>query len=467
MDSGNPLPPISKAKALLFGAILLVLLVLVPLLALELMVRALGWHVPDDPYINFGRANSFFEDFVEEGVAYKKVAGRDLYNEKELTFTAKKPAGVFRVFCLGGSASAGWPHPDGESYSDYLEQALYRAYPDRKIEILNVSAHAYAAYRVRMIFEEVLALEPDLFVIYSGNNEFIERRVYAEARWYDPIARLASRSTAYRLLRGTPPFSGLFPVSTLDAGERGGVAYEQWSKIERVPLVLKTDPAQYRKVLEHYEFSISSMVQAAMEKNIPVILLTVPVNTRDWRPNVSVNGVRADEWRRYYQAGRAALLRGESGRAVEALNTAAELDPGHAATHYELGLALEHTGRMTDANERYDRARDLDANPFRALSSQNDIVRRIAQRFSNVQLVDADRLFREAAAPRAPGFDLFLDYVHPSRKGNVILAKGVFEAMAAAGVLGPANVAFEYEPERGEDGIISKPPMTRVFSAFS
>jgi tetratricopeptide (TPR) repeat protein len=449
----NSSVPISRAKARLFGAILLVLLVAVPLAALELMVRGLGWQVPNDPFISFGRTTSFFHDFVEDGVAYKKVVNRELYAERELTFPAKKQAGVFRVFFLGGSASAGWPHPDGEAYSDYLEQALFRAYPDRKFEILNVSAHAYAAYRVRLIFEEVIGLEPDLLVIYSGNNEFIERRNYAvEPRWYDALASFANRSMTYRLVRGSPLVSGFFPASTLNAGERGEVAYEQWSKIEKLPLALRTDENQYRKLREHYEFSISFMAQTAKERGVPVILLTVPTNTRDWQPNVSVNSTgRESAWQQHFRAGRAALLTGDPAKAVDELTAAAQLDPEHAATQYFRGRALEAAGRTGEAHSFYDLARDLDANPFRAPSVLNRILRRIAEAHSNVRLVDADRLFREAAAPHAPGFGLFLDYVHPTRKGNAILAKAVFEAMAS-GKLGPAT--FEYQPERGEDGKI-------------
>jgi len=60
------------------------------------------------------------------------------------------------VFCLGGSASAGWPHPPLETYSAYLERALEKAYPDRRIEMINASAHGFASYRVRAVFDRVV-----------------------------------------------------------------------------------------------------------------------------------------------------------------------------------------------------------------------------------------------------------------------------------------------------------------------
>jgi tetratricopeptide (TPR) repeat protein len=412
------------------------------LVALEVLVRAAGVRTADDPYLQFGRVASFFTDVEIGGKPHKRVIARDLYREREVTFAVNKAAGTFRIFCIGSSASAGWPHPANETYSAYLTTALAKAYPDRAVEVINVSAHAYAAYRQRLILNEVLEHQPDLIIIYSGNNEFIERRHYAvETSWRDSLAAAAEKSRLYKVLRGTLPARVLFRDNTFDAQKRSNVAFEQWSKIEQLPLTLRTDPAQLQKVVQHFEFSIGSMVEAAKARGVPVVLLTVPTNLRHWQPNVSVASVRGErevEWRGLYQAGRAALLKGDATRATEALTQAAALDPGHAATHYHLAQALEAGGRFAEAYASYDRARDLDANPFRAISSFNDIIRRIAQRSDNVRLVDAERLFQTASQPHTPGFDLFLDYVHPSVKGNMVLARGVFDAIVGARFIAPA-----------------------------
>ena len=460
-QQGNPSDKMSpetsrRVKSLFFGAVLSLLVLTVPLLALEGLVRALGWQTSDDPYIHFGRVTSFFADEVFDGVEHKEVESRDLYREREVSFPTQKVTGTFRIFCVGGSASAGWPHPEDEIYSEYLENALELAYPRREFEVLNVSADAYAAYRVRLVFQEVLAFQPDLIVIYSGNNEFLEPRLYStRPRWYDPLAALAKRSRAYELIRGSPLGSKWFPESTFGAETRGGVAYEEWSKIEQLPLVLRTDPDQLEKVVEHYAFSITSMVQAAKDKGIPVILLTVPTNLRDWLPNVSVVSAQGDlekAWWKEYLAGRAALLKGSAKLAVEALTQAVGLDGGHAATHYYLGRALEADGRWDEAYARYDRARDLDANPFRAISRFNEIVRLTGKSFDNVKVVDMEAHFRAAGQPHAPGFDLFVDYVHPTKTGNLVLAKNVYDTIVASGLLGPTSAPFQHVPKIKEDG---------------
>jgi len=446
-----------RVKSVFFGAILSLLLLIVPLLALEGLVRAIGWQISDDPYIHFGRVTSFFENEVFDGVEHKEVKSRDLYREREVSFPNKKVTGTFRIFCIGSSASAGWPHPKEEIYSEYLETALELAYPRRDFEVLNVSADAYAAYRNRLIFLEILAFQPDLIVVYTGNNEFLEPRRYStRPRWYDPLAALAKRSRAYELIRGSPLGFRWFPENTLSAQSREGIAYEQWTKIEELPLVLRTDPEQLEKVVEHYEFSITSMLKVAKDKGIPVILLTVPTNLRDWQPNVSVVSAQGEQekaWKKNYLAGRGALLRTDVKLAVEALTQAVSLDKGHAATHYYLGRALEADGRTDEAYASYDRARDLDANPFRAISRFNEIIRRIGKSFDNVKVVDMEAHFRAASHPHAPGFDLFVDYVHPSKKGNLIVAKNVYDTIVAGGLLGPTSAPFQHVPKINEYGM--------------
>jgi tetratricopeptide (TPR) repeat protein len=430
------------------------MLLAAPLLALEAAVRLLGWRTADDPFLHFGRVESFFEDVQIEGEPFKKVKARALYREREVLFSVFKDPGTFRIFCIGSSASAGWPHPPDEIYSAYLESALRAAYPGRNIEIHNVSAHAYAAYRSRLILHEVLTYSPDLVIIYAGNNEFVEPRRYAtEPHWSDTLGAAASHSRVYSLLRGSPLGAWWFPRNTLQPQVVGGVAFEQWSKIERVPIFLRTEEAQFHKVGEHYAFSITSMLEALDDLDVPAILMTLPSNLRDWRPHVSLPTDPAKHaGRPHYLAGKAALLKGESAAALEHLQRAVAVSPEHASSHFHLGRALEAAGRHDEAYDSYVQARDRDANPFRTISFLNDILRGIGQRYPKVRLVDLEKLFRGASAPKTPGFDLILDHVHPTKKGNLVIAKAVFDTIAQAGYLGTPVKPFEHVPEKDEKG---------------
>ncbi len=153
------------------------------------------------------------------------------------------------------------------------------------------------------------------------------------------------------------------------------------------------------------------MVTAAQEKGVPVVLVTVPVNLRDWRPNVSYQPLAGEtlaNWEQQYRNGRRLLWRGDAAGAVQSFSTATQLSPLHAEPHFMLGLALEALHDYDAAFQAYSRARDLDHNPFRAPSDLNRILRRIAGQSGNVSLADAEQVFRDGTAPLAPGFEPLL-----------------------------------------------------------
>jgi hypothetical protein len=61
----------SGVKLFAFRSIFACLLLLLPLMTLEGAVRYLGWKTADDPYLNFGRVQSFFEDVEIEGEPFQ------------------------------------------------------------------------------------------------------------------------------------------------------------------------------------------------------------------------------------------------------------------------------------------------------------------------------------------------------------------------------------------------------------
>lgn len=418
---------------------------------LEAIARlAFAGRVADDAYLNLVDVPSFFAEQEIEGERFFEVTHPEAYRERRIRFPARKAEGTVRIFCLGGSASAGWPHPPAEIYSEYLRRALERSHPDRRFEAINVSAHAYAAYRVRLIFDDVIDFDPDVIVIYSGNNEFLERRSYL--RDWPGLARareIATRSVLFQLLRGAL-VAAILPENSLSAQRRERVRAGVLSKLRRETIALREDPEQFERLKSHYASSIAEMLKGARRRGVPVVLATVPVNLRDWRPNASHDDLPDAErqgWRKSFDAGRAGLLRGDPDEAIRRLEEAIALEPLHAESFFLLARACEAKGDFPTALEHYMRARDLDYNPFRALSHFNQVLREFAATRPHVFLADLEAAFLAASAPRAPGFDLFLDYVHPNQAGNRIIARTLFETLHQPELLGePTGTAhFTYE----------------------
>jgi len=437
----NNTPPVSvsSSKKWAFRLILLIMpLILIGIaeVAIRLFLSA---PTADDPFLNIGAIPEFFEKVSINGVPHYQVSHAQAYRGRNLAFPVTKEPGTIRVFCLGGSASAGWPHPVSEIYNAFLQRALERAYPGRKFEVINASAHAYASYRVRMIFNNVINYDPDLIVIYSGNNEFLEKRTYHTSKEaFDRVARSSRNLRVVRLLEYSVKRL-LNPEGSLSGISREHINFEMWTKVAQVALALREDPEQYEQLKKHYHYNISKMVETAAERNVPVVVLTVPVNLRDWHPNVSLNRLEGDAWaawRKLYFAGRRGLLEGDYAAAEKGFNRALELEPMHAEVTYYLARTYEKQERYAEAAETYIKAKDLDHNPFRAMSDFNVSIKQIADEYPNAYLADVFDAFMKASEPYAPGFNLLLDYVHPRKEGNVLIANTVFDTIVSNELFG-------------------------------
>jgi tetratricopeptide (TPR) repeat protein len=399
------------------------------LLVTELAFRAVsGPNVRQDPYIVFTDSLSVLSKTEINGRERYKFHNPKVYRALNVTFPVRKPPRTVRIFCLGGSAAAGWPHPPEESYPEYLKRYLSLALPDRRFEVHNVAAHAQASYRVRMIFDQVIEADPDLLIVYSGNNEFVEERTYAISGLHGAVQVLATRSLLVQRLRGLTASSWLPDDMTLPGGENKKSARWIWGSALQIANPLHTDPEQFAMVLRHYSYSMEHMQRQARERGVPILFLTVPTNLRDWHPVVSEHGLdsgEADAWKERYEDGRRFLFEGENEAARRSMEEAARLAPAHAATHFYLGRALESLGRGPEALEAYRAAKDFDRNGWRALTVFNDTLRRLGREDEGVGLIDVERVFEQSTEGVAPGFDLFLDYVHPTKTGNLLIARSI------------------------------------------
>ena len=406
-------------------------------------VLALGGVQPlletEDPYVGFsGRAPLFVEGREGRHV----TAGNRLRFFNAQGFDSAKPDGTFRIFCLGGSTTYGRPYDDTTSYCGWLRALLSRADPQRRWEVVNAGGISYASYRVVVIAEELAAYKPDLFVIYTGQNEFLEDRTYSDVTSATgPVARLRallspSRTYAFltrRLKPAEPAFSenhgNLLPaeVATLLDRSLGPDEYER-------------DDGHRVDVYRHFGLNLERMVRIARGAGGDVVLVTPASNLRDCspfksQPQVAESGPRL---RQLGEATRRALATGDLSSALTATEEALAIDDRYADAHYLRGRVLDGLGRKVEARAAYRRAREEDVCPLRAPERTAEIVREVAGRL-DVGLVDFDRLADSVSPDGVPGAGLFLDHVHPTIAGNRRLALEVLDVMTARGWLRPID----------------------------
>jgi tetratricopeptide (TPR) repeat protein len=385
--------------------------------------------------------------FTLDPAGQRYIRTEDHWIPGDQSFVASKPDNGFRVFCLGGSAALGWPHHPRASYPALLETMLRAVLPEVHVEVVNVAGNSYGSHRVRAVFDEIRHYDPDVVLVYSGNNEFVEDVVLGGT---PSASGLTSPSAFLRLsLRA---LGALGPDRPSFDAEHFGPEQLTDNRIAVAfgwPARLRSSAANLPLVVDHYRSNIDAIVRGCRADGTHVLLLTVPVNLREWSPVASNHrtdwtDVDADEWQQAFREGVLALERGEPQAAVAPLQRAVTIDAEHAESWFLLGSARHRLGRVEEARLAFERALRRDAFPVRSMF--NHVLEQVARR-RGVELVDLVGLLEAHAVDGLIGLDVLVDYVHPTVLSNERIAHRVLVALAAGGLL-PSAPAISIESAR-------------------
>jgi len=379
-----------------------------------------------------------------------------------------KPEGVVRTVLVGDSTVYGYhvrPHGTLNRFLDVLLPAA--AGGEAPHQVVALAAPALASGQLLALVELAIAhMEPDLVVVYSGNNE-LRPRVAAAARargagsWW---GRALARLRLYRWLRGDD--AGGDGGGDAGAASRGDDALAEALRVDWLAaradgpafgegLVLRAESrlAPVRAaLLDDYERHLEAMIDACAVAGVPLALCVPVGNGREFGPIAPACSVPLGpaERRRLALDVLAATRRLDAGaldEAEAALDAVEAVDPRLPpllAARARLARARGETARA----RRYDRlALQLDDAPRVAPHDVVERLRIVAAR-RGVPLVDARAVFERAPDPAEPR--LFADHCHPSIYGQYRLAAEIARTVVAHGLLAVAEDAREVLPAYAE-----------------
>lgn len=297
----------------------------------------------------------------------------------------EKPAGTTRIFVLGESAAMGVPEP-AFGLAPQLQAQLRAVRPGEKVEVFNLAVTAINSHVVRDIAAQAVDFDPDLFVIYMGNNEVVGP--------YGPSSVVTAGMPPRWLIRTSLALrtscTGQLLERVIATFRPKGVEFKEWGGMEM--FAGRTVPAEdtrLQAVYANFAANLESILDLAEGRGIKVVLSTVAVNIRDCAPFASAGAKSAEE---AFQRGRAAETRGD----------------------------------LAAARAAYLEALQLDALRFRADARINELIREVAgARTGGVALADASvDLGSDSASSTAPsGRNHFFEHVHLTWEGNFALAR--------------------------------------------
>ncbi len=424
--------PSRWVKPLLFR-VAAVLLGLAVLALVEATLRTFDLARPTsslDPFVGFSRLHPLFER--DAGGVWRTSTARRLYFNDQ-RFPVRKPPQTVRIFCLGGSTVYGRPYVADTAFPEWLRLELQAADPDHRYEVVNCGGISYASYRLVPIVQEVLNYEPDLVVLATGHNEFLEDRTYHDVksrsafrRWLDD--RLYSLRLVQAARRAAETLHLVRPNRTvlsddvrarLDA--RSGYASYHW------------DLAWRRQVAVHFRHSLETMVRLCRSAGVPIVLVNLGCNLRDCPPFKSEHrpGLAPDDeqrWQSLFDAATRLDRQGDYGQALQLYHRAERIDDWYALLSYRMAKCLDRLGRPDQARRYYWQSKENDVCPLRILEPLHRAVFDVAQQ-RHVPVVDVAGRVEQESPDGIPGYDWYVDHVHPTVRGHQLLARLLAEVL--------------------------------------
>lgn len=415
---------------------------LVPLMCLLLLEGALR-------LIGFGYQTTFFIAAEDGWLTTNPKFGWQFHSRQSASsptpvkFAKQKPSGTRRIFVLGESAAAGTPDP-AFSFSRML--ALMYEERGAQVEIINAAMRGVDSHIVRQIAEECATLSPDLFIVYTGNNEMIGLHSPSPGAvtWFKTPAVLAFEDSVKRLKISQLLESALRLRTKTKARQQD----MEYIRQQRLPF---DDPSR-EVVYRNYRANLESICSAATRASAKAIVCSMAVNLRDQPPLQSVHRTgmspsQLDEWNRLYTAGSKAQENQQLTEALRLFRAAAKIDDHFAELLFRQARCEEMAGQFAEAQKSFGAARDWDALQFRSDSRVNGIARDVATRFGTnlVRYVDIEQSFARSALAThgVPGDALFQEHVHFTFTGDHLLASTLLPEVSLVLGLSPAATLIQ------------------------
>lgn len=402
-----------------------VALPLAGLLALELVLRVVGYGYPTSFFLKTTANGQPM--FVENQQFSRRYFPPGLERTPQpVMFPTVKPPNTIRIFVLGESAAMGDPEP-AYGFPRILEVLLRDAMPGKKIEVINAAVTAINSHVVREIAKDCADKQGDYWIIYMGNNEVVGP-FGAGTVFGQQVPNLAfiRANIALKSTRLGQLFDALLGKLTRHASTPAA-----WEGME---MFLKQQVAQddprLGRVYAHFEVNLRDILRLGGKSGAKVIVSSVASNLKDCAPFASLHrpgfaDAQRAEWERHYESGITHERATNYTAAMASYQAAATLDDRYAELHFRMGRCLWLNKNFPEARRSFEKAQDLDGLRFRADERIKGSVAYVLSDFHErgVAYVGSDDLPGNIGDGEIPGDELFYEHVHFNFTGNYLLAR--------------------------------------------
>ncbi|MCX7001807.1 MAG: hypothetical protein NTV22_00875, partial [bacterium] len=292
------------------------------------------------------------------------------------TLVMPKPPDTVRIFLIGESAAKGYPQPRNLGMGAFLEQMLSSVWTGRHVEVISLGTTAVASFPLVYQVRDALRFAPDLFIFYTGNNEFFGAYGTGSINAVGTLPPAMQR--VLRAARGLAIVQALGAVLHPKNNEDRTLMEQMIGRT-----FIAADSPLRRAAARNLAENLGAMLDQLAAAKVPAMVCTTAGNEADLAPLGTDDVTGLDTAQQQQLAALLerglALLAQQPGAAAEQFRAAVRLAPRHARARFLLGRALAAVGDRAGAQTAYLAARDLDTLPWRPVSQTEQALRTVAR----------------------------------------------------------------------------------------
>lgn len=317
-----------------------------------------------------------------------------------------------RVLLIGESVARGYIYDPVFNPAIALQMILESQFGEGQVEVIDL-ARTNLGFQIREVAINALQMEPDVAIIFAGNNWYISEPLPSEVAEIDEAIAKQGMGGAKRAIE---------------------------AQIDRTA----------RRV-------VNELAEAYASKGVPLIWMIPEFNLRDWHDPITnapyLAGSFNKQWLELLAAARNALNENDLTRAAEFAEAMIEIDQGVCVAGFYLLAECSRRTNDLDGERKYlEAARDATSWDLskttvpRPYSAMQHAVREETSKL-DIQLIDLPALFKEYLKGGIPDRRLFLDYCHVTTEG-IQVAMGAAAACVLKAVKGVERPWYALFDER-------------------
>lgn len=342
-------------------------------------------------------------------------------------FDVRKAPNALRIFVLGESTTAGYPYFHNGSFHRWLLYRLMHTFPDKKIEIINLSLTAVNSYTVLDFAKQLEGFQPDAVLVYVGHNEYYGALGVASTSNIGSSYNLVQTALWLRKFRLVQLFDNFINKFKSSSSRNAIDTRENLMKRMAAKQEIPFGSDDYKKGISQFENNMDRMCKVFAVQHIPVFISTLVSNEKDLKPFISTpltNPRSADK-------------------------EFADADSAAKKNNYRLAKKL------------YVSAKEFDQLRFRAPEAMNVIIKKLAVSYPDVHIVDSRAVFEKNSPNGILGKETLLEHVHPNLYGYALLSEAFYRSLKQYYIIKPDTTQ-----EIPFAALLKEMPVTKVDSLY-